>query len=116
VEAREMAISKHWTLISSHGIVLFYIAGNPQSTMREIGEAAGISERRVAGLIKDLDEAGLIQVTRAGRRNRYKVNPHASFRHPSFSHIKLERFVRLLGEASAVPARAAGSGRPSAVL
>jgi hypothetical protein len=53
--------------MNSHGIVLFYIAANPLSTMRRMAEALGLTERRVARIIGDLIEAGLLPRDRDAR-------------------------------------------------
>lgn len=45
--------------------------------MRDIADAAGITERTVQVIVADLEAAGHITRTRAGRRVRYTVNPAA---------------------------------------
>jgi DNA-binding IscR family transcriptional regulator len=99
----EMRVSKNWNLMATHGVVLFYIAANPESTMRQMSESLNLTERRIAQVVRDLAEADLLTVTRNGRRNSYAVNPDASFRHPTLSHIRLGHFVRMLS-GSAVAA------------
>lgn len=91
-----MKSSKNWNLMATHGIVLFYIAANPESTMRQMSEALSLTERRIAQVVRDLSEAGLLTVNRNGRRNSYSVNPNAGFRHPTLSHITLGKFVEVL--------------------
>jgi DNA-binding transcriptional regulator GbsR (MarR family) len=89
-------MTKTWTLMATHGAVLFYIASNPDSTMRQMSEALGFTERRIAQVVKDLAEADMIVVGKEGRRNSYSVNLDAHFRHPTLSHVKLKRFVEAL--------------------
>jgi DNA-binding MarR family transcriptional regulator len=91
-----MKSSKNWNLMATHGIVLFYIAANPDSTMRQMSEALSLTERRIAQVVRDLSEAELLYVIRNGRRNSYTVNPNAGFRHPTLSHITLGKFVEVL--------------------
>ena len=91
-----MKSSKNWNLMATHGIVLFYIAANPESTMRQMSEALSLTERRIAQVVHDLADAELLNVTRNGRRNSYSVNPNAGFRHPTLSHITLGKFVEVL--------------------
>lgn len=91
-----MKSSKNWNLMATHGIVLFYIAANPDSTMRQMSEALSLTERRIAQVVHDLADAELLNVTRNGRRNAYTVNPNAGFRHPTLSHITLGKFVDVL--------------------
>jgi hypothetical protein len=91
-----MKSSKNWNLMATHGIVLFYIAANPDSTMRQMSESLSLTERRIAQVVRDLSDAELLDVTRNGRRNSYSVNPDAAFRHPTLSHITLGKFVDVL--------------------
>ncbi len=64
-----------WTFITNHGFVLAYIAKNPQSTAREIGDSVGITERSAHKIIRDLEEGGYITKKKVGRNNRYKIHP-----------------------------------------
>ncbi len=91
-----MKSSKNWNLMATHGIVLFYIAANPDSTMRQMSEALSLTERRIAQVVRDLADAELLNVKRNGRRNSYSVNLDAGFRHPTLSHITLGKFVEVL--------------------
>ena len=82
--------------MDTHGIVLFYIAATPDSTLREISEVLGFTERRISQVVKDLAEAEMLRITKVGRRNSYAVKPDATFRHPTLSHITLGTFLRIL--------------------
>ena len=82
-----------WTLMASHGVVLFYIAANPTATMREMSEALDLTERRIARIVKDLSDADMVRIVRCGRRNSYEVNEDASFRDPTLTHVKLSSMV-----------------------
>ena len=84
-----------WTLVTSHGLVLLYIAGTPNATIREISEHLELTERRIADVIRDLERAAMIKVTREGRRNRYTLNSDAHFRHPLMSDIPINTFVSI---------------------
>jgi DNA-binding IscR family transcriptional regulator len=90
-----------WTLISTHGHVLFHIALNGDVTMREIADSLGITERRVAQIIRDLCEAGLLASERHGRRNTYVVNINAHFLAPPVQSIRIADFLRLAGPIEA---------------
>ena len=92
------SLQQNWTLMASHGMVLFYIAANPDSTMREIAEALALTERRIARIVRDLADAEMLQIQKMGRRNFYRVNGSASFRHPTLSHVKLSAFVKALSD------------------
>ena len=89
-------MSESWTLMNSHGIVLFYVAAHPQTTMREMSGDLDLTERRIAQIVRDLANSDLLEVRRVGRRNAYSVNRHAFFRHPTLSNITLGQFEDLL--------------------
>lgn len=93
-------LNDSWTLMASHGVVLFYIAANPNATMREMAEPLMLTERRITGIIRDLSGAGMIEVAKVGRRNSYRVKGEAYFRHPTLSHIKLQTFVDALHQST----------------
>ena len=81
-----MATSKSqasWTFLSNHGHILVHINRNPDSKVKEIAEAVGITERSALSILSDLETGGYVSIERIGRRNTYRVNPHKNFRHPN---------------------------------
>ena len=80
-------IQNHWYLVSSHGSILFYVAVNPDCTIREIADDMSLTQRTVWGLIGDLRRAGMLHVRREGRRHHYTVNLEAQFKHPTISGL-----------------------------
>lgn len=72
-----------WTFLSNHGHVLVHLSRNPDSLIREISDAVGITERSAQNILADLQDAGYVTVSKKGRRNNYKVNKAKKFRHPS---------------------------------
>ena len=91
-------MSNSWTLMNSHGVILFYVAAHPEVTMREMSQDLDLTERRVAQIVRDLADSELLEVKRSGRRNTYSVNESASFRHPTLRHITLGQFEELLAD------------------
>jgi DNA-binding IclR family transcriptional regulator len=86
--------------------VLVEIARDPEARIRDIADAAGITERTAQVIVADLEAAGYITRTRAGRRTRYTVNPDSLFRHPAQEGHRVGPFLALLataGEASGTP-------------
>jgi hypothetical protein len=88
-------VNNHWYLVSSHGSVLFYIAVNPDCTIRQIADDMSLTERTVWGLIGDLRRAGMLNVRREGRRHHYSVDLAADFKHPTLKGMPLRL---ILGE------------------
>jgi len=71
-----------WSLVTNHGHVLAYISMNADARLRDVAEQVGITERRAAQIVNDLDRAGYLKKTRAGRRNRYQVNREMTVQAP----------------------------------
>ena len=88
------SIANHWYLVSSHGSVLFYIAVNPDCTIKEIADDMALTQRTVWGLIGDLRRAEMLDVRREGRRHHYTVNLDASFKHPTLKGMPLSVIMR----------------------
>jgi hypothetical protein len=102
-----MAVSgKNWTLITSHGAVVLWLAANSRSTMREIADGVCITERQVARIVADLAHVHMIEVAREGRCNVYSINPDAPLRHPVLSHLPLQKLLETLHVLAPVAAAA----------
>lgn len=86
--ARPAAEAGHrqWTFLSNHGHVLICLARDPEARLRDVALAVGITERAVQKIVSDLEEAGVVERLRDGRRNRYRLHPERPLRHPIESH------------------------------
>ena len=42
-----MTIKNEWYLVSSHGAILFYVAANPDCTVRDVAEGMSLTRRTV---------------------------------------------------------------------
>jgi DNA-binding MarR family transcriptional regulator len=76
--------------------VLVYLSSRPTATVRETADGLGLSERRVAAIIRDLEAAGVVHSARVGRRKHYELDPKAHFRHPAMQHLSLRDVLGLL--------------------
>ena len=63
-----------WRFVTNHAHVLECIASNPAARVRDIAAIVGITERTVAAIVSDLEQAGYLTKTRVGRNNRYEVH------------------------------------------
>ena len=70
-----------WTLLSNHGAALLFVAEHSTATVREIGDAVGITERSAARILHDLREEGYVVASRVGRRNSYELESTLPLRH-----------------------------------
>jgi DNA-binding IclR family transcriptional regulator len=73
--------TKPWTFVTSHGQVLLCLAQDPEMRLRDVADRVGITERAAQRIVTDLVEAGYVDRTRIGRRNRYSINPTIQMRH-----------------------------------
>ena len=99
-----------WTLLTGHGHVLVEIARNPEARIRDISAAAGLTERTVQAIVADLEAAGYLTRTRAGRRTIYVVNQDGPFRHPAQDGHRVGPFLALLSAADDIGRPEPGNG------
>ena len=76
----------NWTFLSNYGHVLICLADNPDARLRDVADKVGITERTAFRLVAELEEAGVIERAREGRRNHYVVNTEAHLRHAIEEH------------------------------
>jgi len=88
-----------WTLLTGHGHVLVEIARDPEARIRDISTAVGLTERTVQAIVADLEAAGYLTRTRAGRRTKYTVNHDSLFRHSAQEGLRIGPFLALLSAA-----------------
>lgn len=75
-----------WTFLTNHAHVLLALYRQPDLRQRDIAELVGITEGAVQRILCDLEQAGYLDAERIGRRNRYRIHPDLSLRHPLESH------------------------------
>jgi DNA-binding MarR family transcriptional regulator len=73
----------HWTFLTNHARVLIALARDPESRLRDVADAIGITERAVQLIVADLEANGYLTRTRVGRRNRYTIDITVALRHPA---------------------------------
>ena len=91
---------RHWTLLTNHGRVLLLVAQQPELRIRDIADAAGITERTAQMIITDLEHAGYLDKERIGRRNAYSVNRGQPFRHQAESGHTVGELIDLFAHES----------------
>ncbi len=75
-----------WTLFSNHGHVLVVLSRDPDARLRDVAQVVGITERAVQKIVRDLQDGGLLSVTKRGRRNRYRLHRNQPLRHTLEAH------------------------------
>lgn len=102
-----------WGFLTNHALVLLELARHPDSTLREIALAVGLTERAVIVLLRALEEEGIVARWRDGRRNRYSVNLRAVMDHlgrQPISPYTLEQVASQLMELAREARRTASEG------
>ena len=64
--------------------------------MRDVALSVGITERAVQLIVRDLHQAGYLEVQRVGRRNTYTVATNRPLRHPLEQHTNIGDFLNVL--------------------
>ena len=95
---------KIWTLFSNHGHVLFCLARNPESRLRDVAADVGITERAVQKIVRDLQDSGMVSVTKNGRRNSYRIDTKKSPLNEIESSCTLKDLIKVVNKGE-------GSGR-----
>ena len=108
-----------WTLFSNHGHVLVVLSRDPDARLRDVAQIVGITERRVQKIVRDLQDGGLVSVTKQGRRNRYRLHRNQPLRHTLEAHCTTGELLEMVNrrapgmlppEASEAPMRAVPPG------
>ncbi|MGN6695033.1 MAG: helix-turn-helix transcriptional regulator [Aquihabitans sp.] len=87
-----------WAFITSHFLVLLCLAEDPEARMADVAERLDLTERRVQTIATELLEAGYLEKTRVGRRNRYLINREMPLRHLQTQHRQLGDLLDLISE------------------
>lgn len=88
--------SPGWTFLSNHAHVLICLALNADSRLRDVAARVGITERAVQKIVSELSTAGVLSVTKAGRRNHYTLHADQPLRHPVEAHRTIQDLVKMV--------------------
>ena len=91
----------NWTLFSNHGHVLVCLARDSESRLRDVAADVGITERAVQKIVRDLQDDGMVSITKNGRRNRYRIHRQKTLRHDLEAHCTLGDLVNMVSEGGA---------------
>ena len=100
----------HWDFLTNHALVLIHVVEHPRSTLREIADAAGITERAAVSILRALEEDEIVSRQKEGRRNRYWVNTKALLRHRRQGPYSVEELAEGLRQLSQQLSESAVSG------
>lgn len=96
-----------WTFLSNHAHVVLVLARDASARVRDIAVAVGVTERAVQRILSELEDGGVIERERVGRRNHYRLNIDRPLRHPlEANHTVGELIMTLLDPPSRQKANA----------
>jgi predicted ArsR family transcriptional regulator len=87
-----------WTFFTNHAHVLLCIARDPEIRVRDLAIRVGITERAAQRIVADLVDAGYVERSRDGRRNRYRVRNELPLRHPGEQPHRVGEVLAVLAE------------------
>ena len=82
--------------LTNYGLVLIHVAGNPDSRLRDISAACGITERAVTGIIRTMEADKIIITRKNGRSNHYRVNYRVLMHHEIGGPYTLRQLTKAL--------------------
>ncbi|MEU7516093.1 winged helix-turn-helix domain-containing protein [Streptomyces sp. NPDC042898] len=92
-----------WTFVTHHARILVMILRDPETRLRDMAEACGLTERAAQAIVTDLENAGYLTRTRHGRRNHYRITPGTRFRHPAEGPHEIADLLNLLAGLDTTP-------------
>ena len=116
-------MAARWGLLTNHALVLMHVIEHPRSTLRDIADAVGITERAALSLLRALEADSIVARRRDGRRNIYTVDIDALMAHRSNGSYSVAQIAsalfalsgRIPGHELPPGMQLAGGGRPRSV-
>lgn len=85
-----------WTLFSNHGHVLVVLSRDANARLRDVAIEVGITERAVQKIVRDLQDVGMLSVSKQGRRNCYTLHGSQPLRHALEEHCTVGQLMALV--------------------
>jgi len=85
-----------WTFFTNYSHVLFFLYVHPELPLRDVAQAVGITERAVQRIVKNLEDAGVLEKQKKGRQNLYKIRKDYQLRHPLESHRNIGELLAFI--------------------
>ena len=85
-----------WGLLTNHALVLIHVIEHPRSTLRDIADNAGITERAALSLLRALEEDEIVARRRDGRRNVYTVDVSTLMAHRTHGTYSIAQIANAL--------------------
>jgi DNA-binding transcriptional ArsR family regulator len=75
---------------------LIHVVEHPRSTLSDIADAVGVTDRAATSLLRAIEEDGVVTRRREGRRNVYSVDIEALMAHRSYGRFSIGQLAAAL--------------------
>ncbi len=89
-------MTARWGLLTNHALVLIHVIEHPRSTLRDISDSVGVTERAALSLLRALEADSIVARRREGRRNSYTVDVDELMRHRSHGKYSISQIANAL--------------------
>lgn len=91
-----MTTTHSWGLLTNHALVLMHVIEHPRSTLRDIADAVGITDRAALSLLRALEADNIVSRRRDGRRNIYTVDVDVLMAHRAHGGYSISQIANAL--------------------
>lgn len=85
-----------WGLLTNHALVLIHVIEHPRSTLRDISDSVGVTERAALSLLRALEADNIVARRREGRCNVYTVDVDVLMHHRSHGKYSVSQIANAL--------------------
>ena len=103
----------NWGFLTKHAQALLFLASHTDARLRDLATVLDVTERTAFGIVADLTEAGYVEKTREGRRNRYEVHRDLPMRDSIVRERAIGEVLALLSDPTPAGGRAKRPKRPA---
>jgi DNA-binding MarR family transcriptional regulator len=90
-EGRKRGLAQFLTV---HALILLYFARHPEQTQHQIAMALGFTDNWVNRAFLDMEDAGIIEASKVGRRVYYSICPDALLGNEALGVMTVGQFIR----------------------
>jgi hypothetical protein len=87
---------RRWSLLTNHALVLVHVVDRPRSTLREIADNVGITDRAALAILRDMEGDSIVTRRKDGRRNVYTVDMEALITYREYGRFSLTQIASAL--------------------
>ena len=88
--------AREWTFLTNHFHVIVVLSRDPRTRISDLADQVGITYRAVQRILAELTEEGVLDISKDGRRNIYKVNRAYRLRHTLESQHRIGALLDVL--------------------